>query len=282
MAGNNLFHPSRRISLLRQISLVIFVLLTAYIGIRHQVVGGGPQGSGPLDTYCVFGGVETLWMYFTTGQFLQKTNLANFVLLAATLVLVVVTGASFCGWICPFGAVQEWLGNIGKKLFGKTFVPPASWDRPLRYLRFAVLALILYMTAITGKLWFETYDPFKILFHFNFETTTAIVILVLTIVISLISERFWCKYLCPLGAIFSVLSPTSFFKLKRQPHECIGCGLCNKVCSMGINVDHARTIADGECIKCLQCMEACPKQQALVLESGKGQPASPVSPSTKA
>ncbi|MBM7868260.1 4Fe-4S binding protein [Heliobacterium gestii] len=277
MKHQSLLHPSRRLTLVRWLSLLFFVGLTSYLGIRHQIVGGGPQGAAPLDTFCVFGGVETLWTYVTTGKFLAKTNMANLVLLAASLVLVIVAGAGFCGWICPLGALQEWLGKLGKRLFGNSLTVPPAIDRSLRSLRFLFLALILYRTVLDNKLWFETYDPFKVIFHFNFETTTSVVILALFIALSLPIERSWCRYLCPLSAVYSLLSPLSLFKLKRRPSACIDCGICTRACPVGIDVQHCGTIPDGQCIKCLQCMEACPKPDALVLETGKP-PSAPAVP----
>ncbi|MZP29405.1 4Fe-4S binding protein [Heliobacterium undosum] len=279
MIRKSILHPSRRVTLVRWLSLLFFVGLTSYIGLRHQIVGGGPQGAAPLDTFCIFGGIETLWSYATTGKFLAKTNMANLVLLAAGIILVLVAGAGFCGWICPLGAVQEWLGGLGKKLFGKTLTVPPSVDLPLRALRFLFLALILYMTVLDNKLWFEPYDPFKVLFHFEFETTTSIVVLALFVALSLPIERFWCRYLCPLSAVYSLVSPLSLFKLKRQAHACIDCGACTRNCPVGIDVQHCGTIPDGRCIKCLQCMESCPKPDALVLEAGKTGPATSVPPS---
>ncbi|MTV49229.1 4Fe-4S binding protein [Heliobacillus mobilis] len=274
MNKHSIFHPTRRMSLLRNASLIGFVMLMGYFGIRHQIVGGGPQGSPPLDSYCVFGGVETLWSYVTKGQFLQKTNLSNLVLLTAAVLVTLLTGASFCGWICPFGALQEWIGIIGKRLFGKQFPLPVHIDRPLRYLRFVLLALILYMTISTDKLWFEIHDPFKAFFGFEFELSPGLVILLLLSILSIFIERFFCKYLCPLGALFSLLSPLSIIKLKRQSSHCIGCNLCNKSCPMGIDVAHVQNTG-GDCIRCLQCMENCPKPEALILESGKN-PSPPI------
>lgn len=260
----------RRLNLLRRISQILVVGLVAYAGIRHQVVGGGPQGSGAVDSYCPFGGVESLYYYFQTGQFLDKTNVSNFVLLAAVLGLTIIAGSAFCSWLCPLGAVQEWLGKLGQRIFGRNFNLPARIHNPLRYLRYVSLAVIMFFTVRGSTLVFESYDPFKVLFHFNFETTTAIVIFVLTIVLSIIVESFWCKYLCPLGAIISIFGRFNLVNIRRDQQECIECGLCSRNCPTSIPVDKEEKVSTVTCTKCFRCIDSCPKPNALTVHLGGG------------
>ncbi|MCW2279379.1 4Fe-4S binding protein [Heliophilum fasciatum] len=261
----------------RQVSLLFFVALIAFISYRHQALGGGPQGAAPLDTYCVFGGAATLWTYITTGQFIQKTNMANLVLLTAAVTLVTLTGASFCGWICPFGAIQEWLYRINKKLLKITWTPSDAIDRPLRWLRFLILALILYMTVSTNSLWFEAYDPFKMLFHMNFSemTLTGIVILGVTLLSALIIERAWCRYLCPLGALFTLFAPLSRINITRHRASCINCHACTKACPVQIDVAQQDVVRDSQCIKCLRCIIHCPVADTLTLDAALTSPPAP-------
>lgn len=114
-------------------------------------------------------------------------------------------GAVFCGWVCPFGTFQEWLGKIGRILFKKKYdnVIPHNIDRVLRYFRYIVAAWIIYITAVSGKLIFGDYDPYYALFNFWSDEVAvqALVILGFIVLASLIAERPWCKYACPLGAL---------------------------------------------------------------------------------
>lgn len=256
------------IKVIRNFSLLSVVGIAVYKGLNHQIVGGGPSGSPPLDTFCPFGGVETFYNFVTAGTYLEKTNSSNFFLLGAVLLLTILTGASFCSWLCPFGAIQEWLSKAGKRIFGRQFNLPRTIDKPLRYLRFIVLFLVVYLTVKGASLVFETYDPFKVLFHLNFESTTAYVILGLTILISLLIDRAWCKYLCPFGAIITTLGSLSLIKVKRNPDECINCDKCSKACTLGIDVANQLVTPESECVKCLDCVEACPKEKALQLSLG--------------
>lgn len=258
------------LNFLRRISQIIVVGFIAFAGIRHQVVGGGPEGSAALDSYCPFGGVETLFYYLQTGQFIEKTNASNLVLLAAVIILSVIAGSAFCSWICPFGAVQEWLAKLGKKIFGRNFNLPAKVDKPLRYLRYVSLFAIIFFTVRGSSMVFEAYDPFKILFHFNFETTTAIVIFVTTIVLSILVETFWCKYLCPLGAIISIFGRFNLVGIRRNQDVCIECGLCSKNCPHSIPVDKEIKVPTENCTNCFECIDSCPKANALTVHLGGG------------
>lgn len=253
---------------LRLVSQLFFVGIISFIGIRHQVVGGGPDGSAPLDSYCPFGGLETAFAYLQTGEFLSKTNASNFVLLAAVLFISLIAGSAFCSWMCPLGAVQEWLAQLGKKIFGRNFTFSVKTHNLMRYLRFVVLFSVLYLTFKGSRLVFEEYDPLKVLFHFQFETTTAIIIFLATIIISIGIENFWCKYLCPLGAVFSVVGKYNLINIRRNSENCIDCGLCTKKCPMNIEVAKLEKVPAEDCTKCLQCMDSCPRSDALNLSIG--------------
>lgn len=193
-----------------------FVLLFAYIGWRHQAVGGGPAGAPPLDAFCPFGGVETLPLYLTSGQFLAKTAPANVVALAAVLLVTLLGGAVFCGWFCPLGALGEWLYKLRLKIFRREIKLPAAAERVLPYGRYAVLGIIFYMTWKTSKLWFSDYDPFKQIFHMEVENAAGWVVIGLFAAGSLLVERAWCRFLCPLGGIVGMVSRFSLLKINRD------------------------------------------------------------------
>lgn len=228
-----------------QFLLVVFV---AYLGLKHQF---GAAGS-PIDAYCPFGGAESFYTWITTGKMIPKTSISNLILLGSLLVVTLVAGGFFCGWLCPVGTVQDWLYGLRRKVFKKPLAIPRRVDRILRYLRYVVLALVLYMTIANTTLWFESYDPFKVLFHFKLETTTAYVVLGVFLLLSLLIERFWCKYLCPLGAILSPLAKIGLIKVKTT-RECAECNLCLRQCHMGLE-----KIGQDGCTQCLECATSCP------------------------
>jgi polyferredoxin len=165
-------------------------------------------GSASLHALCPYGGVVTLWHLATTGRLVRQIHESALVLLGLTVVLAVLFGPVFCGWVCPFGSVQEWIGRLGRKLLPKSYnrVVPKKLDSWLRYLRYGVLAWTVYMTATTGVLVFKDYDPYYALFNFwtGEVAITGFIALALVLALSLVMERPFCKYACPMGALLGL------------------------------------------------------------------------------
>lgn len=255
---------------------VFFFLLVALIAVNHTLAESGMAiswfSSASVHAICPFGGVESFYQLVTTGDMIQKIRSSAFVLMGIVFTLTLLFGPVFCGWICPLGSIQEWVGSMGRALFGKrynTFVPQ-KLDKVLRYLRYVLLALVLYNTAMSGMLLFANVDPYYALFHFwTGETAIAsLVILGITLGLSLFVERAWCKYACPYGAMLGLFNPIRIFKIKRNESSCISCGLCDQSCPMNISVSTTAAVTDHQCISCLKCTSetSCPVKETVGLE----------------
>ena len=267
--------PSRRARpwpwtrILRYTVQAIFVAVILSAATRHHIAGGDASPMPALDALCPFGGIETAYSYVVLGQFLPKTAPSNLFLLGGLLLGIIAAGGSFCGWMCPFGAVQDLLTGIRRRLKIPAVVVPLKLDHWLTYGRYVVLALIVYFTITTATLWFLNVDPYHGLFglgwifEFNWAAHgLAYVVTAAVLAGSLFIHRFWCRYACPLGAVISIVQRVSLLKIERRPDICIDCGRCAKACPMRLLVDKAiRTSAS--CTGCLDCVEACPKQGAL-------------------
>lgn len=148
----------------RGVQIFFFVLVaciaTAGIlgerGISVPIIEGAS-----LHAVCPFGGVVSFWSLATAGTLVKKVHESSVVLSVIALVLLVFFGPVICGWICPIGSLQEWIGKIGRRVFGKRYNAfiPRRVDRPLRYLRYLALIWVSYLTIATGKLFFQEYDP---------------------------------------------------------------------------------------------------------------------------
>lgn len=229
-----------------------------------------------LHAVCPFGGVVTIYEFFTTGALLPKLHSAAVILMLLGLFVALFFGPLFCGYICPLGSVQEWIGKLGRKLFPKRFgklIPP-SVDKALGYLRYGVLAMVLYQTAIVGKLVFQEVDPYYALFNFmtGEVALSALIVLMLTALLSLIVERPWCRYLCPYGALLGIFNLIRIFPVRRKAYTCIHCGKCDKACPMNIPVSKQTVIRDPRCINCYECVSgnACPVPDTVTIASTKG------------
>jgi polyferredoxin len=262
----------------RTLIQVFFFALIALISVNHTLVenGGGITflSGATLHAVCPFGGVETLYKFITQGTFIQKVRESSFVLMAIVFVLSIFFGPVFCGWVCPLGTFQDWVGKIGKKIF-KTrrynhFIP-VKVDQVLRYARYGVLVWVLYITITSGKLLFQDYDPYFALFSFwtGEVTITAFAILGVTVVLGLFIERPWCKYACPYGAVLGLTNLFRVFQIRREASTCHNDGACDIQCPMNIPVSQKHIIRDHQCITCMKCTSEsfCPVKETVVLSS---------------
>jgi len=257
---------------LRHGVMAFFFLFLLHVAYDHQVKGGGPRGTPSLEAYCPFGGLESLYQFLTTGGFVRRIEPSAMILLAALLILTLVASRGFCGWICPFGSVQEWIGMLGKKVFKRKFNPTGAWDRYLRYFKYVVLAVVITLTWHLGTLVFRDYDPFLAFFHLGNgmnELPWAYAILAVVLAGSLFIERFFCKYACPLGAVLGVLGKVGLTRIERAPADCKGCNLCQKKCHAHVDFLSTTTIRDAECNHCMDCVVDCPKPNVLSVRGPK-------------
>jgi polyferredoxin len=235
------------------------------------------------EAYCPFGGLETLYKYITGGgNLVSHTHLSNLVVLIAVLVTALLARSAFCGWICPLGFIQDLISAFSaflRKRFPRLRramnnlkvrgARLASMDRYLRLIKYGVLAWTVIGAAVYGFMVFRDYDPWSALINIaEFSFTPGIVVLGITLIASFFVERPWCRYACPLGAASGLLGKLSPVYLKRESEACKVCKICTTACPMGLPVHTAATITSADCVGCLECVGACPREGALVVKIG--------------
>jgi len=156
-----------------------------------------------FEAYCPFGGMQSLMSYFNAHSLACSMTTVQIALGLALLLGVVLFAKLFCSYICPVGTATEWLGSLGRKL--KVHVTLKGWaDKALRLLKYALLFITIYFTVSSSELFCRTFDPYYALlsgFSSDVVLWYAVPALILTIAGSFFIRQFWCKYLCPLGAI---------------------------------------------------------------------------------
>ena len=257
---------------------IFFFGLIALIAVNHTLAesGGGIPflSSASLHALCPFGGVVTIYQYAQTGTFVQKIHESSFILMIIGFVLAILFGPVFCSWVCPLGSFQEWVAKIGKKIFKRRYnhFIPYKVDRVLRFARYLVLAWVLYMTAVSGKLIFADVDPYFALFNFWTSEVAigGLIVLGVIILASLFVERPWCKYACPYGAVLGVSNLFRVFGIKRVDSQCKTCKICTRDCPMNIPVHEMDVVRDHQCISCLNCTSeaVCPVSGTVEFMAG--------------
>ncbi len=195
--------------------------------------------------------------------------IAGFLIFIGALV-----GRFACGWLCPFGLIQDLLNKIPFPKKIKTF----RGDKLLRKLKYIILAIFviilpMFLVDILGQgaPYFcklicpaGTLEGGLPLVLLNKSMHSALgwlytwknTILIITVLLSIIIYRPFCKYICPLGAIYSVFNPISVFRYRIDKEACINCGKCANVCEM--QIDPVKNVNHPECIHCGACKKACP------------------------
>ena len=260
----------------RLIIQIIFLAVTVLIGIRHILPGESSKG-GAFDVFCPFGAIETLWSYLGTGKTILTTSPLNFAILIGVLGVSLLAGRAFCGWMCPIGTLQDFLANLSHKLFKNNnkrkgansvslpFRISEKNNRWLRSLKYLVLGIILLASTWAVYPPLRELCPARAIFSFQLTTPLLWSVLITFIITSLVNRRFWCKYLCPLGAVLAPFNKIAPLRLVLNQDSCTNCRRCDAACPMDI-YDLTHHLRSAECIQCLECQETCQEENALELQ----------------
>ncbi len=250
---------------MRLVVLALGLVIVTVIGTAHRfgvpVVG--------VDALCPFGGIETFWSMVVSMQLIQRVAVSSVILMGVVLLIAVVFRRSFCGYICPLGALQEFFGKIGHVIFrGNRPTVPAAIDRPARYLKYVVLIVFVAWSWQAASLVIRPYDPWVAWMHLTSpevltEFWAGLIVLGVSLVGSVVYDRFFCKYLCPMGGFLGAISRISLFKVRRNENTCIDCKACDKVCPVNVTVSTVPVVNDAECIDCGECVNVCPVRDTL-------------------
>ena len=230
---------------------------------------------------CPIGGFEMFFTgIFNTGFSLAGLFSGMVLIFLIMSVFSILFRRAYCGYICPLGAVQELFEKTGKRILPRKFRTlriPDRADRILRWLKYPVLGLFVLGAAVWGGHWMISADPFIVLMGlFKGSGIAGIVQRNLSsllffagiLVFAFFLGRGFCRYLCPAGAWYALLSKLSPSKIIRNTEKCAGCGLCTKACPMHLDVADLEKVKSAECIGCQECVAACPTPGALEMKAG--------------
>lgn len=229
-----------------------------------------------VEGWLPIAGLMNLKYWFATGH-LPASHPAAMFLLVTFVAIAFLLRKAFCSWLCPVGTLSEYLWRAGRKIFRRNFQLPRWLDLPLRSLKYLLLGFFVFAIANMSAGAIEQFmrSPYgvvadvRMLNFFRTLSETAAIVLAVLVLASLLVQNFWCRYLCPYGALLGLASFFSPFRIRRSPRACIDCEKCAKACPSALPVDKLITIKSAECTGCLECVSACPAESALELSLPK-------------
>ena len=275
-------HPNK-ISTRTRVQTVSFLLCLVlgavfYVFVTQLSQGQTPMVSRPagVEAFLPISALLSFRYWVETGIF-STIHPAALVLLLIICATALLAKRGFCSWICPVGFISDLLAKVNRRLFPKRPTLPRWLDRGLMLVKYGLLAFFVYTIFFTmpvqalAQFIHSPYNQFadiKMLEFFTQMTAKTGIILTVLALLSTIFPYFWCRYLCPYGALLGVLSFLSLGRIKRNPEACINCGQCEKNCPGQIKILSGTTVTSPECSACLTCTEVCPKTDAIAFHAG--------------
>ncbi len=205
----------------------------------------------------------------------------SFYVLGLLTVFGIALGRLWCGFVCPFGLAQDLIGMIP----APRVMMPGKIDKPARYVKYIVLAVFVILLPLLAKNPYGIAESYFCKYICPAGTlqggiplmltnralralagalfTWKVLVLILILAASAFIPRFFCRYLCPLGAFYGLFNRFSFYQVRLDRDRCTGCMTCRKVCPMDavtLSADEGKArISGAECIRCGRCREACPE-----------------------
>lgn len=196
---------------------------------------------------------------------------AGLIIIVGALAASVLFKRGFCGWICPVGTVWEVFSAIGRRLLGERRPRLPKWlDLIGRTVRWVIAAAAVFLLSVVVPL--DQAVAFRAL-PYMWVADLKILGLMLTPTFGLVAlvaaglsvlfGPVWCRYLCPLGGLYSALSVASVCRVSRDAERCTHCHSCRAVCHASVDVEARQTVRDSECDGCMECVKACPSEGCL-------------------
>lgn len=171
-------------------------------------------------------------------------------------ITILFVGVFFCGWICPFGALQDWLGWIAQKLHFPPYKLPQKlqqYVQLLRYVLYGLSVINIVLFFLNSRFFFE-----HSVVAGAWEWVSGSV-MALFLLATLFTDRPFCNYFCVKGASLGVWSVLRPIGITREEKSCVHCSKCDQICPMNIEVSKTAFVRHPNCINCMQCLTACPK-----------------------
>ncbi len=257
------------------------LVITLFIGIQFyrfaSALAGGaiPAVERPpgVEAFLPISALLGLKYFLFTGIINQvhPSALVIFLIICLTALLF---KRGFCSWICPVGLVSDLLARLNGLIFNHRLRVPKWLDRGFSSSKYLILGffvwtIFLKMPLASVKGFIESpYNilaDIKMLGFFTHISPLALGVILILAVLSVVIPHFWCRYLCPYGALLGIIGLVSLGRIRRNPAACTGCGKCERACPSMIAIREKESINSPECSACMGCVSVCPEDKAIGL-----------------
>lgn len=261
---------TRRISQVFFFSLFVWFCIVATVGSKFWQLRGWP-----IDWFFQLDPLVAVGTVLTTHTLYRPLLWA-----LLTVALTIIFGRFFCGWVCPFGSLHHFVGFLGRR--GKKLAHKVELNRYRKaqrvkyYVLVAFLALAAFPSA-AATLQVGILDPIAVMTRsFNLvllpivDSPTGFIFIsrrfyeggwlifamfLAAVLLNLAIPRFYCRFICPLGALFGIIDRFAIWRIGKKQRECIDCKLCQRDCEGGC--EPAGNIRISECVLCFNCLDSC-------------------------
>ena len=228
-----------------------------------------------------FNGIKQIYVAVINHSFSFNQLAPQLIEAVAIIPVTIIMGRFFCGWMCSLGTFGDLIYGISRKVFKGKYKIDEELDEVLKYVKYVVLVLLIVVIWSLDITTFKSFNPWDVFGmitaigkvpDFSYLASSllgGLVLFILIVIGSAFIERFFCRYLCPLGAVFAITSKLRIAKIKKPSQKCGACRICTTNCAMGLSLYKANEVCSGECIQCMRCITACPRKNATLTVSEK-------------
>jgi polyferredoxin len=265
---------------LRWLVQAIYTLFYVLVGVEFSyfytgIIEGNFHLYRPpaVEGFLPIGSFLGLRHFLATGTY-DSVHPAGLTIIMAVIVSALLSRKSFCAWICPVGCLSRMIERGNKRLLKNRITVPLLLDHFLMSVKYALCAFFIYviffkMSVKDVEMFLSSpyniaADAKMLMFFLDMSRTTLIVLLVI-VALSALVKNFWCRYLCPYGALLGVISFFSPLSVKRDARVCIDCRSCSRECPYQIRVHQKSSVRTVECTACFNCVSTCPVDDCLTV-----------------
>jgi NosR/NirI family nitrous oxide reductase transcriptional regulator len=243
-----MFKKIKKLKILRiSIQLLFFILMTYTVSLT-------------------FNGLRAIYTAIILNDFNFVFLFPKIIAVIAIIPITILLGRFFCGWMCAFGTIGDMVYLFSRKVIKHRIKINEKVDGLLKYVKYIILIgciILIWTFNITFFSSFSPWDAFGLLPNIYAAFATFLIgsiVFILVIIGSFFIERFFCRYLCPLGAFFAFTSKLKLLRIRKPTKKCGKCRICTNNCPMGIPLYKSEIVKSGECIVCMNCLRVCPRK----------------------